>query len=129
MWTDSLCSLGHLRFFDGVPRDQVLATLSKDVPDQEFLNLLDKATTVSLGNADRLGEDRKVFPTNYEGVAQGSPLSPLFGNILLFDFDRQLNGRGVICIRFVDDFVIMSSSQAKCNAAFKSAKKILNVAG
>lgn len=116
-------------FFDGVPRDQVLETLSKDVPDQEFLNLLDKATTVTLGNADRLGEDRKIFPTDYEGVAQGSPLSPLFGNILLFDFDRQLNGRGVVCIRFVDDFVIMSSSQAKCNAAFKSAKRFLDRAG
>lgn len=115
-------------FFDGIPREQVLAALAKDISDHEFLELLDKASTVTLGNAESLGEDRKVFPTDYEGVAQGSPLSPLFGNILLFEFDKQLNGRGVICVRFVDDFVIMSTSEAKCRAAYKSAKKFLTKA-
>ncbi len=106
-----------------------MAALAKDISDQEFLELVNEASTVTLGNAESLGEDRKVFPTDYEGVAQGSPLSPLFGNTLLFDFDKKLNGRGVICVRFVDDFVIMSSSEAKCRAAFKSAKNFLTDAG
>ncbi len=116
-------------FFDGVPRQSVLAALGDDISDQEFLDLVDSASTVTLENADSLGEDRKVFPTDYDGVAQGSPLSPLFGNILLFDFDKQLNGRGVTCIRFVDDFVIMSNSAAKCRAAFKSANSLLTGMG
>nr|WP_283810353.1 reverse transcriptase domain-containing protein [Pontibrevibacter nitratireducens] len=70
-------------FFDGIPRKVVLERIAHGVDDERFLKLLDDATTVTLGNEEVLGEDRSVFPTDSEGVAQGSPLSPLFGNILL----------------------------------------------
>ncbi|MFY0680323.1 MAG: RNA-directed DNA polymerase [Thalassovita sp.] len=112
-------------FFDGVPRKTVLDAISSDVSDPEFLALLDQASTVVLSNEAKLGEDRKIFPTDSEGVAQGSPLSPLFGNILLYEFDKKFNERGVICVRFIDDFVIMSDSEKRCRGAFKSARKFL----
>lgn len=70
-----------------------------------------------------------MCPTDSEGVAQGSPLSPLFGNILLYKFDKQFNDRGVICVRFIDDFVIMSGSEKRCRGAFKSARKHLRDLG
>jgi len=82
-----------------------------------------------LANEAALGEDRSIFPTNDEGVAQGSPLSPLFGNVLLYDFDLKLNGRGVICIRFIDDFLLLSMSERKCKNAFVSAKRFLEDMG
>jgi len=116
-------------FFDGIPREKVLDAISSDVADPEFMKLLDQASTVVLQNQASLGEDRKVFPTDSEGVAQGSPLSPLFGNILLYEFDKQFNGRGVICVRFIDDFVIMSDSEKRCRGAFKSARKHLRDLG
>ena len=116
-------------FFDGIPKEKVLQAISRDVADSEFMTLLDRASTVILSNETSLGEDRKVFPTDSEGVAQGSPLSPLFGNILLHEFDKQLNGRGVACIRFIDDFVIMSDSERRCRRAFKSAEGFLNGLG
>lgn len=116
-------------FFDGIPRMKVLEAISRDVADSEFMELLDRASTVVLSNEASLREDRKVFPTDSEGVAQGSPLSPLFGNILLHEFDKQLNGRGVICVRFIDDFVIMSDSERRCRRAFKSAEGFLNGLG
>ncbi|AUQ52880.1 RNase H family protein [Phaeobacter inhibens] len=116
-------------FFDGIPREKVLGAIASDVADPEFMKLLDQASTVVLQNETSLGEDRKVFPTDSEGVAQGSPLSPLFGNILLYEFDKQFNGRGVICVRFIDDFVIMSDSEKRCPGAFKSARKFLKDLG
>lgn len=116
-------------FFDGIPRDKVLKAISRDVGDSEFMELLDRASTVVLSNETSLREDRKVFPTDSEGVAQGSPLSPLFGNILLHEFDKQLNGRGVTCVRFIDDFVIMSDSERRCRRAFNSAEGFLNHLG
>lgn len=116
-------------FFDGIPKDKVLQAISGDIADSEFMELLGRAATVVLNNETRLGEDRKVFPTDSEGVAQGSPLSPLFGNILLHEFDKKLNGRGVTCIRFIDDFVIMSNSERRCRRAFKSAENYLNGLG
>jgi RNA-directed DNA polymerase len=112
-------------FFDGIPRKAVLERIGRNVDDERFLNLLDDATTVTLGNEDVLGEDRSVFPTDSEGVAQGSPLSPLFGNILLQPFDEQFNDRGILCARFIDDFVLLGPSEAKVRKAFNSARKYL----
>lgn len=112
-------------FFDHIPRKQVLALLAEEISDESFLRLLDAATTVTLANEIALGEDRGVFPTNEEGVAQGSPLSPLFGNILLYDFDLKMNGRGMTCVRFIDDFVILGNKEASVKKAYLNGNKLL----
>lgn len=105
-------------FFEGIPRDTVINTLSRHIADKRFIKTLEQATTVTLGNEESLGEDRKLFPDDVDGVAQGSPLSPLFGNILLNDFDVQFNGRGIVCIRFIDDFVLLGDSGEKVKKAY-----------
>ena len=112
-------------FFDGIPRGKVLELLSAHVDDKSFLAILDKATTVILENEKKLGEDRLVFPINDEGVAQGSPLSPLFGNILLNDFDKIFNDRGIVCVRFIDDFIILGEQEGHVHKAFNSAREYL----
>ncbi len=116
-------------FFDGIPRQKVLGTLRMHIDDQSFMTLLEKATTVTLQNEKQLGEDKKVFPTDEDGVAQGSPLSPLFGNILLNDFDRQFNERGIVCIRFIDDFIFLGEKEDHVRNAFNSAKEHLSKLG
>lgn len=112
-------------FFDHIPRKDVLSILKNHIDDSEFLEILNAATTVTLQNETALGEDRKAFPTDSEGVAQGSPLSALFGNILLNDFDKRFNGRGVTGVRFIDDFLLLGNSEAKVKKAFTSAEKAL----
>jgi RNA-directed DNA polymerase len=84
---------------------------------------------VILSNESTLGDNRKVFPINDQGVAQGSPLSPLFGNILLNDFDLRLNGRGISCIRFIDDFVILGKTERSVLQSFQSARILLQGLG
>ena len=81
-------------FFDHIPKATVIERIAGDIDDPRFIETLTAATTVVLKNEEALGDDRSVFPTDEEGVAQGSPLSPLFGNILLYDFDREFNSRG-----------------------------------
>ncbi|MET4067751.1 RNA-directed DNA polymerase [Bradyrhizobium sp. S3.2.6] len=112
-------------FFDGIPRDKVLAKLESEIEDQRFIEVLRAATRVVLSNESILGENRRLFPIDGQGVAQGSPLSPLFGNILLNDFDIQLNGREITCVRFIDDFVLIGRTEAAVSQAFRSARKIL----
>jgi len=112
-------------FFDSIARNSVIERISRDINDDKFVSVLRAATTVTLANEVALGEDRKVFPSSDLGVAQGSPLSPLFGNILLYDFDKKFNDRGVICVRFIDDFLILASDQRSANKAFQSAKEFL----
>jgi ribonuclease HI len=87
--------------------------------------VLDAATTVVLANEATLGENRKIFPIDDQGVAQGSPLSPLFGNILLHDFDLKLNDRGITCVRFIDDFVLLGECESDVTHAFNSARELL----
>lgn len=116
-------------FFDHVPRKAVIDRIKNNLDDMRFIKVLNEATTVTLGNEAALGEDRAIFPTNDEGVAQGSPLSPLFGNILLYDFDNKFNNDGLICIRFIDDFILLAKSEREVTSAFHDAKAFLAALG
>lgn len=116
-------------FFDGIPRHDVIRTLARHIADDRFLKAMEAATEVTLANEDALGEDRKLFPTDVEGVAQGSPLSALFGNILLHEFDKQFNDRGIVSVRFIDDFIMLGNRTRDVRKAFESAKAHLEGLG
>lgn len=45
------------------------------------------------------------------GVPQGGPLSPLLGNIMLNELDRELERRGYRFVRYADDVVILCRSK------------------
>ena len=63
-------------------------------------------------------------------MAQGNSLSPLLGNILLKDFDEELNSLpGITCIRFIDDFIILDQTRPRSTKAFDIAKSRLAIFG
>jgi retron-type reverse transcriptase len=41
------------------------------------------------------------------GTPQGSPLSPLLGNIMLHELDKELETRGHVFVRYADDMMIL----------------------
>lgn len=45
------------------------------------------------------------------GVLQGSPLSPLLGDIMLNEIDKELEKRGHRFVRYADDLVIFCKSR------------------
>lgn len=112
-------------FFTKIPRSTVLAKISSVIQDSKFQYLLEKATHVELDNLASLGASATFFPSYEIGVAQGCCLSPLLGNILLETFDKELNGRGITCIRYIDDFIILGPTSHKVEAAFRNARRIL----
>ena len=112
-------------FFTKIPRHTVLDMIEMIINEPKFNALLEAATCVELENMAALREKADLFPTYDLGVAQGCCLSPLFGNILLERFDRKLNGRGIICLRYIDDFLILGANRRNVVAAFKSAKTLL----
>ncbi|GGE06161.1 hypothetical protein GCM10011529_10680 [Polymorphobacter glacialis] len=93
------------------------------------MNFFDKAITVELSNIIRLRELADIFPREDIGVAQGNSLSPLLGNILLFEFDRILNEGDCSCIRYIDDFIILAPSEKAANARMRKAIQLLDAHG
>ena len=116
-------------FFTKIPRVVVLKKIHAVIDDDMFNELLERATATELDNLATLGEKADLFPLHEVGVAQGCCLSLLIGNILLEEFDKELNGRGIVCVRYIDDFLILGPRENKVVAAFKSAQRLLSKYG
>jgi RNA-directed DNA polymerase len=116
-------------FFRHIPRRTVLDFFSERIDNAAFVELIQRATNTELANAEQLGDDALLFPIGDEGVAQGCPLSPLMGNILLNTFDVALNGRGITCVRYIDDFILLGPNALAVSKAFQSAQNILGEFG
>lgn len=112
-------------FFTKIERAQVVDFIRDASSDDVYTDIFADAMKVHLENAERLAEDIDLFPTDLIGVAQGSSLSVLAGNIYLAEFDRQMNGRGITCVRYIDDFVIIGRTKTKVESSFKSAVRLL----
>ena len=116
-------------FFTAIPRATALDAILSHVDDPDLVAILRRATEVELKDVKELGQDVALFPLHETGVAQGSALSPLLCNYLLRDFDRQMNGRGIVCIRYIDDFILFAKNKYQAFQAFRSAQNTLNALG
>lgn len=113
-------------FFPGVQKEIVLKIIAANIPpQQQFTSLLEGGVEVELSNLAALGQYADLFPTHEIGVAQGNCLSVLIGNILLYDFDRQLAGRGITCIRYIDDFIVLGPDRWRVRKAFANGLAVL----
>jgi RNA-directed DNA polymerase len=114
-------------FFTKIPKAVVSAFVREAVSDSQFADFFDKALATNLENQLELEERNvfKLFPDPEIGVAQGSALSALAGNIALQEFDSMMNGRGIVCVRYIDDFILLGTSEAKVLAAYASARAFL----
>jgi RNA-directed DNA polymerase len=62
---------------------------------------------------------------SHEGTMQGGPLSPLLGNILLDDFDKELERRGLRFVRYADDFLVFTKTEKSAQRVFQSVERYL----
>ena len=60
-----------------------------------------------------------------EGSPQGGNLSPLLANIYLNEFDQEFNRRGVPCIRYADDIVLLAKSERASERLLETSTKYL----
>ncbi|CAI8856413.1 RNA-directed DNA polymerase [Pseudomonas sp. IT-P258] len=118
-------------FFTRLKKETVLECMRLHVVDDSFYNLFASAIETTLANLSELGRKNllEYFPIGLDGVAQGSPLSPLIANLYLAEFDREMNFGGITCIRYIDDFVILGKTEREVFAAFRRAEAILKRLG
>lgn len=64
-----------------------------------------------------------------QGLPQGSPLSPLLANLMLDDFDNDMQAEGFRLIRYADDFVVLCKSEVDAKRAHEVAELSLREHG
>lgn len=118
-------------FFTRVSKPDVMKYMGTIISDVDFLRVFEMGITTTLENLTDLQRAKvaDLFPLGAEGVAQGSPLSPLIANIYLREFDRKMNSGEVACIRYIDDFVITAKTEQHAKKAFKLALLLLKRIG
>ena len=100
------------KFFDRVHQDRLMSRLGESIGDTRMLRII--------GITLRSGIMKHgVVSPSFEGVVQGSPLSPLLSNIVLDELDKELERRGLSFCRFADDCNIFVGSQ-------KAAERVMN---
>lgn len=92
------------KFFDQVNHDMLMSRVARKVKDKRLLKLIRRYLSAGILK-DGLVSIREA------GTPQGSPLSPLLSNILLDDFDKELERRGHRFCRYADDANIYVRSQ------------------
>lgn len=118
-------------FFTRIPTREVKNFIAASVNDARFTALFNDALNTNLRNQRELEERDlfKLFPDPELGMAQGSALSALAGNIALRGFDARMNDKGIVCVRYIDDFIILGKSFVHVQKAYGSARAILKDMG
>jgi RNA-directed DNA polymerase len=106
------------KFFDRVNHDKLMGQIAKRVRDKRLLKLIR-----AFLNAGVM-EDGLVSPS-VEGTPQGGPLSPLPSNLVLDEFDRELEARGHRFARYADDCNIYVRSERAGQRVMESVKRFI----
>lgn len=110
-------------FFDHIPHRQLVQRLAGLLPDGSVLPLARQWLAAPVQTAE--GNVRPL-----QGVAQGSPLSPLLANLYLDGFDEAIaaDDRWHL-VRYADDFVIVCGEVESAEQALEAAALWLANAG
>jgi RNA-directed DNA polymerase len=106
------------KFFDRVNHDVLMIRVSRRIQDKRVLQLIGKYLRAGV-------MVKGVLQPTAMGVPQGGPLSPLLANILLDDFDKELEKRGHCFSRYADDAIIMVKSLRAGRRVMASLRRFL----
>ena len=105
-------------YFDTIGHVKLLNLLRQNVKDERVIQLIKRYLKSGVM------ENGVVTPTE-EGSPQGGSLSPLLANIYLNEFDQEFSKRGVPCIRYADDIVLLGKSERASLRLLESSVKYL----
>jgi RNA-directed DNA polymerase len=106
------------KFFDRVNHDVLMSRLARRVKDERVLRLLRRYLQAGMMS-------NGLTTVRREGTPQGGPLSPLLSNILLDEWDKELERRGHKFCRYADDCNIYVRSRSAGERVLKSLTSFL----
>lgn len=106
------------KFFDKVNHDMLMARVARKVKDKKILLLIRRFLQAGV-------MENGLVKETEEGTPQGGPLSPLLSNIMLDDFDKELEKRGLRFARYADDCNIYVKSEKAGKRVMENAVQYL----
>jgi len=106
------------KYFDTINHTILLNILRRNIRDERVIQMIKRYLKSGVM------EDSVVTKTE-EGSPQGGNLSPLLANIYLNEFDQEYKKRGVPCIRYADDIVLLAKSKRASERLLESSIKYL----
>ena len=107
------------KFFDRVHHQRLLSRLGQRIADPRILRLIRQMlkAKVVMPDGTRVSTE--------EGAPQGGPLSPLLSNVVLDEFDGELQRRGLRFVRYADDCNIFVRSLRAGQRVMDSIRRFL----
>ena len=99
------------KYFDTLNHERLLNLLREEIEDERVIQIIKRYLKSGVM------ENGVVMETEM-GSPQGGNLSPLLANIYLNEFDHEYEKRGVPCVRYADDIVLLARSE-------RAAKRLL----
>lgn len=109
-------------FFDNIPHEVIMAGLAAEVADGNILGLVERFLKAGV-------MEEGAFQPTRKGTPQGGVISPLLANIALNSLDWQLHDAGYRFVRYADDFVVLTTSEAQVQKAHDLVQQHLDRLG
>ena len=103
-------------FFDAIPRAVLRDKIRRHVRDRSLRQVLIAASECEIksNSASHAKRIKQAGIHAGAGVRQGMPLSPFFANLVLKEFDKTIQAKGISMVRYADDLISFSASKAQC---------------
>lgn len=100
-------------FFDSIDRERLARATSAFVRERSLYPILKQAIACEVAPVARSTGKRiqRLGIRSGHGVRQGMPLSPLFSNVMLASFDREIERAGLKAVRYADDLIFFADSR------------------
>jgi RNA-directed DNA polymerase len=94
-------------FFDRIPRQYLKSSVAKALGKHSLVPIISKVIDCEVKptawNRSKIQKHGIVVGA---GIRQGMPLSPILANLVLSEFDRRVEHRGMKMVRYADDIAI-----------------------
>ncbi|MCC8150315.1 MAG: reverse transcriptase/maturase family protein, partial [Lachnospiraceae bacterium] len=100
-------------FFDNIDHGILLKELSGRISEHDVLDLLKDILEAKI-----LDEKTGELEKNHKGVFQGASCAPIFSNIYLLDYDREMKNRCGFYVRYSDDILVLEKAEENARETY-----------
>jgi RNA-directed DNA polymerase len=109
-------------YFDSIPQDRLMERIATRISDGRVLKLIESYLKAGIL------EELKGWQASETGTPQGAGISPLLANIYLDPLDQWMIKHGYQMVRYADDFVILTESEAQAQQALEAIRQWMQAA-